>query len=300
MGVVNVTPDSFSDGGQFLDPERATEHGLSLIKQGADVLDVGGESTRPGAAPVAAEEELRRILPVIEALSARGGAPISVDTTKAEVARRAVEAGARIVNDISGGLADPRMIPTVARLREDHDVFLVLMHRQGAPESMQSAPRYADALAEVGGCLRERMEAALAAGIPPNRLALDPGIGFGKSLEHNLQLLRGLSELRALGPPCSSACPGSPSSGTSRARSAPPTGRRPPNDGRPPSGNGSAGPPPRSPSRSPPAAQTSCGCMTWRSCEKRPSWPLRSAPASAWPRGASPGTPAPELQIEGD
>ncbi len=201
MGVVNVTPDSFSDGGQFLDPERATEHGLSLIEQGADVLDVGGESTRPGAAPVAAEEELRRILPVIEALSARGGAPISVDTTKAEVARRAVEAGARIVNDISGGLADPRMIPTVARLREDHDVFLVLMHRQGAPESMQSAPRYADALAEVGGCLRERMEAALAAGIPPNRLALDPGIGFGKSLEHNLQLLRGLSELRALGPP---------------------------------------------------------------------------------------------------
>ena len=201
MGVVNVTPDSFSDGGQFLAPERATEHGLHLIDEGADVLDVGGESTRPGAAPVSADEELRRILPVIEALSAQGSVPISVDTTKAEVARRAVEAGARIVNDISGGLADPEMIPTVAQLRDRFDLSLVLMHRQGPPESMQSAPQYGDALAEVGRCLRERMEAALRAGIPADRLALDPGIGFGKSLDHNLELLRGLSELRAIGPP---------------------------------------------------------------------------------------------------
>ena len=201
MGVVNVTPDSFSDGGRFLDPDRAIEHGLQLIDEGADVLDVGGESTRPGADPVPAEEELRRILPVIEALAARGSVPISVDTTKACVARLAVEAGARIVNDISGGLADPEMIPTVAQLREDHDLFLVLMHRQGAPESMQAAPRYGDALSEVRRCLQERMGAGLEAGIPADRLALDPGIGFGKSLEHNLQLLRGLTELRAVGSP---------------------------------------------------------------------------------------------------
>jgi len=201
MGVVNVTPDSFSDGGRFLDPKRAIEHGLQLAAEGAHVLDVGGESTRPGAEPVPAEEELRRILPVIEGLADQGSLPISVDTTKSAVARRAVEAGARIVNDISGGLADPGMIPTVAQLREEHDLFLVLMHRLGAPQTIQSYPTYSDALAEVRACLRERMTVALQAGIPADRVALDPGIGFGKRLEHNLELLRGLGELRALGAP---------------------------------------------------------------------------------------------------
>lgn len=201
MGVVNVTPDSFSDGGRFLDPRRAIEHGLQLAEEGAHVLDIGGESTRPGAEPVAAEEELRRILPVIEGLASQCPLPLSVDTTKAAVARRAVEAGARIVNDISGGLADPGMIPAVAELREEHDLFLVLMHRQGAPQTMQSSPTYRDALAEVRACLGERLEVAVRAGIPADRLALDPGIGFGKRLEHNLQLLRGLGELRTLGAP---------------------------------------------------------------------------------------------------
>jgi len=201
MGVVNVTPDSFSDGGRFLDPQRAIEHGLQLADEGAHVLDIGGESTRPGAEPVAAEEELRRILPVIEGLARQCSLPISVDTTKSQVARQAVQAGARIVNDISGGLADPDMIPTLAELRAEHDLFLVLMHRQGAPQTMQSSPTYVDALAEVRACLGERMEDAISAGIPADRLALDPGIGFGKRLEHNLQLLRGLRELRALGAP---------------------------------------------------------------------------------------------------
>ena len=201
MGVVNVTPDSFSDGGQFLEPERAIEHGLRLIEEGADLLDVGGESTRPGAEPVPAELELRRILPVITGLAERTPAPISVDTTKAEVARLAVEAGASVVNDISGGLADPEMIPTVRRLRDQHDLFLVLMHRQGGPLTMQASPTYQDALAEVCGSLSQRMAAALAAGLPADRLALDPGVGFGKRLEHNLALLRGIPELRDLGAP---------------------------------------------------------------------------------------------------
>lgn len=201
MGVVNVTPDSFSDGGLFIEPARAIEHGLQLVAEGADVLDVGGESTRPGAPPVSAEEELRRILPVIAGLAEQTNAPISVDTTKADVARRAVDAGASIVNDISGGLEDPQMIPTVAQLRGDRDVFLVLMHRQGAPQVMQSAPTYGDALTEVCDCLASRLSAATAAGIPADRIALDPGIGFGKRLEHNLQLLRGLPRLRSLGAP---------------------------------------------------------------------------------------------------
>lgn len=201
MGVVNVTPDSFSDGGRFLDPARAIEHGAALVAEGADVLDVGGESTRPGAAPVTAEEELRRVLPVIAGLRALGPTPISVDTTKAEVARRAVEAGATIVNDVSGGLADPRMLPTVAELRRESDLFLVLMHRQGSPETMQDAPAYRDPVDEVRACLRDRLDAAVAAGIPADRLVVDPGIGFGKRLEHNLALLRALPALRALGAP---------------------------------------------------------------------------------------------------
>lgn len=201
MGVVNVTPDSFSDGGRYLDPERAVEHGLALVEEGADVLDIGGESTRPGAAPVDAEEELRRILPVIEGLRARCDTPVSVDTTKAAVARAAVAAGATVVNDVSGGLADPEMLPTVAALRDGVDLFLVLMHRQGTPDAMQQAPAYGDPLEEVRACLEERLLAAEAAGIPRDRLVVDPGIGFGKRLDHNLALLRGLPRLRALGAP---------------------------------------------------------------------------------------------------
>lgn len=201
MGVVNVTPDSFSDGGRFFDADRAVEHGLRLVGDGADILDVGGESTRPGAAPVAEDEELRRVLPVIERLVRETRAPISIDTMKAAVARAAVEAGATIVNDVSAGLADPQMLGTVAELCRRRPVHLVLMHRQGDPATMQVAPHYDDAVAEVREHLIERVAAAERAGVPRELLAIDPGIGFGKRLPHNLALLAGLPELRRLGSP---------------------------------------------------------------------------------------------------
>ena len=204
MAVLNVTPDSFSDGGKYLDPERAVRRAKELIAQGADVLDVGGESTRPGADPVPEEEELRRVVPVIRAISAVTQAPISIDTMKSSVARAAVEAGARIVNDVSAGLADPRMLGTVAELRAGSaavDVHVVLMHRQGDPKTMQVAPTYDDPVEEVKQHLLGRAEAAMAAGIPRDRIALDPGVGFGKRLPHNLALLKRLGELRSLGYP---------------------------------------------------------------------------------------------------
>jgi dihydropteroate synthase len=196
MGVVNVTPDSFSDGGSFLDPNAAIEHGLRLVADGADILDVGGESTRPGSDPVPADEEAGRVIPVVGALVERTAVPISVDTRKAAVARGALGAGAAIVNDVTAG-ADPEMFAVV----RDAGAGLVLMHMKGEPKTMQDEPTYHDVVAEVRGFLGARVDAAVAAGIGRGRLSIDPGIGFGKTLEHNLALLRDLARLRDLGVP---------------------------------------------------------------------------------------------------
>ncbi len=197
MGIVNVTPDSFSDGGAFLDPSRAIEHGLELAAEGADLLDVGGESTRPGSDPVPVDEETRRVVPVIAALARRAGVPLSVDTTKSAVARAALDAGATIVNDVSAGCFDAAMLPLVAERRAG----FVAMHMQGTPRDMQVAPTYGDVVADVLEFLRARGYQALEAGVERGKLWIDPGIGFGKTLEHNLALLRRLSELRSLGLP---------------------------------------------------------------------------------------------------
>jgi dihydropteroate synthase len=188
MGIVNVTPDSFSDGGRFLDPDAAVAHGIELAEQGADVLDVGGESTRPGAAPVPADEELRRVIPVVERLAATTSAPVSVDTTKAAVARAALDAGATIVNDVSAGRLDPDILGVAA----DAGAGYVVMHMQGEPRTMQADPRYDDVVAQVGDFLADRVGAAHAAGVEEGAIAADPGIGFGKTVEHNLRLLAGL------------------------------------------------------------------------------------------------------------
>jgi dihydropteroate synthase len=189
-----VTPDSFSDGGRFLAPPAAVEHGLRLHRQGADLIDVGGESTRPGADRVAAREELRRVLPVVAAL-AEAGVPVSIDTTRAAVARRAVDAGAVLVNDVSGGVADPEMLPTIAAL----GVRCVLMHGRGPSATMQSLARYGDVVAEVLDELMGRVEAAVWAGVDRDRIIIDPGLGFAKQPEHNWQLLRALSALVGTG-----------------------------------------------------------------------------------------------------
>jgi dihydropteroate synthase len=198
MGIVNVTPDSFSDGGLWLDPDDAVAHGLELVEQGADILDVGGESTRPGAEPVDVAEELRRVVPVVEALGERAGAAqISIDTSKAAVARAALAAGAKLVNDVTALRGDPEMAATVA----DSGADCCLMHMLGEPRTMQREPRYADVVEEVKAFLAQRMEFALKAGIAEERIMLDPGIGFGKTVAHNLELLRRLGELVALGRP---------------------------------------------------------------------------------------------------
>ena len=194
MGVVNATPDSFSDGGLFADTETAVAHGAKLADEGADVVDIGGESTRPGAEPVSPGEELRRVLPVIEGLrAARPDVAISIDTRHPNVAAEAVAAGAAIVNDVSGG-ADPDMM----RVAAQGTAGMVLMHMQGEPGSMQVDPRYEDVVEEVHGYLRERVEAALFDGVEAEQLCVDPGIGFGKNLEHNLALLRDLGRFRDL------------------------------------------------------------------------------------------------------
>jgi dihydropteroate synthase len=199
MGVLNVTPDSFSDGGAFEDdPLAAVEHGRRLAGEGADILDVGGESTRPGAAPVSAEEERRRVVPVIEGLAALGlPVQVSIDTMKLEVAEAAVDAGATYVNDVTAFRHDPDLAGFVA----DRGLDCCLMHMLGEPRTMQADPRYGDVVADVKAFLEERLAAAVAAGVPEARIQLDPGIGFGKTLEHNLELLRRLDEIVALGRP---------------------------------------------------------------------------------------------------
>jgi dihydropteroate synthase len=197
MGVVNVTPDSFSDGGLFLDAEAAVEQGRRLAVEGAAILDVGGESTRPGADPVDQEEELRRVLPVVERLAADGGARISIDTTKSAVARAALDAGATIVNDVSAFRFDPGMAALVAESGAD----CCLMHMLGEPRTMQQDPRYDDVVADIKAFLEERLAFATSEGVPEERVWLDPGIGFGKTIEHNLELLRRLDEIVAIGRP---------------------------------------------------------------------------------------------------
>ena len=197
MGILNVTPDSFSDGGLYLDAEAAAERGLSLAADGADIIDIGGESTRPGADAVPADEEIRRVVPVVEALRKRSPVLISVDTTKADVARHALAAGADIINDISALRFDPGLAGVVAGA----GAGLVLMHMKGTPRTMQVAPSYEDLLGEVRGFLEHRLREAVAAGIPAERILVDPGIGFGKRLEHNLTLINRLEVFEDLGRP---------------------------------------------------------------------------------------------------
>jgi dihydropteroate synthase len=197
MGILNVTPDSFSDGGRYVDAERAVTHARDMAAAGADIIDIGGESTRPGAAPLAHEEELRRIIPLIERLSAELAVPISVDTYKSSVAKKAIEAGARIVNDI-GGL---RFSHDMANVVADSGVAVVIMHIKGTPRDMQQSPVYDDVVGEVMAYLEESIEIAVRAGVDREKILIDPGIGFGKTLEHNLIILNRLEEFRALGRP---------------------------------------------------------------------------------------------------
>jgi dihydropteroate synthase len=196
MGIVNVTPDSFSDGGLYLDAVRAIEHARELAAEGADLLDVGGESTRPGARAVSAEEELGRVLPVLEGLG-DVGVPVSIDTSKAAVAELALNAGAEVVNDVTALRADPRLAAICAA----RGCEVVLMHMLGTPRTMQDAPVYGDVVSDVKGFLAERIDFAIRNGIAEDRILIDPGIGFGKTTDHNLELLRRLSELRDLGRP---------------------------------------------------------------------------------------------------
>ncbi len=197
MGILNVTPDSFSDGGRYVDVDAALAHGVEMVRQGASIVDVGGESTRPGAEAVPLEEELERVIPVVRGLRARVAAPISIDTYKEAVARPALEAGADMVNDISALRFDPAMAGLVAA----EDVPVVLMHMQGRPRTMQRAPRYVDVVREVAAFLRERAAFAVERGVGAHRIVVDPGIGFGKDMGHNLELLRRLDALVALGRP---------------------------------------------------------------------------------------------------
>lgn len=197
MGVVNATPDSFSDGGHYFDPGLAADHAAELFANGADIVDIGGESTRPGATPVSLEEERRRVLPVIDRIAKTAVGPVSIDTTKAEIARRALDSGAVVVNDISGLSFDPQMVSVCARA----NAGVVCMHMQGNPATMQLAPRYGDVVSEIADYLASRLEALEQAGIPRERVVVDPGIGFGKTAEHNIALLRNVARLRSLGRP---------------------------------------------------------------------------------------------------
>jgi dihydropteroate synthase len=197
MGIVNVTPDSFSDGGRHADVEAAVAHGLKLVADGADLLDIGGESTRPYSTPVEAEEEWRRVGEVVHRLTREAGVPVSIDTSKAVVAARAIAAGAEIINDVTGLEGDPDMVHVAV----ESGAAVCAMHMQGTPQTMQVAPRYDDVVAEIHGYLRRRRDALVAAGIPLERLCLDPGIGFGKTHEHNLALLAAAGRFLDLGTP---------------------------------------------------------------------------------------------------
>jgi dihydropteroate synthase len=197
MGIVNVTPDSFSDGGRYLDPAAAVEHGLKLVAEGAEILDIGGESTRPGSQPVPLDEELRRVLPVVSGLAAKTNVPLSVDTNKAEVARQTLDAGASIINDVTGLRGDPDM-PRVAAM---YQAGVIVMHMQGTPATMQANPTYADVVREVREFFEERLQALKAAGIAEAAISFDPGIGFGKTQDHNLDLLANLDVFLPLNRP---------------------------------------------------------------------------------------------------
>jgi dihydropteroate synthase len=197
MGILNVTPDSFSDGGQFFDAEAALKQARFLADDGADIIDVGGESTRPHAQPVSSVEEIRRVVPVIEAIASSVETPISIDTTKASVAEAALDAGASIVNDVSAGRFDPALLPLVA----SRGVPVVLMHMLGEPRTMQDDPRYVDVTNDVKAFLRERAQAARTAGVEAGKIVIDPGFGFGKTAHHNLELLANLDDLMDLGYP---------------------------------------------------------------------------------------------------
>ena len=192
MGVLKVTPDSFSEGGEFFDPNAAIERGIQIAAEGADIIDIGGESTRPGAEPVSAKEELKRVIPVIEKLRAKIDILISIDTSKAEVASAALDAGASIINDVTAGRGDKQMLPLTAT----RNAALVLMHMQGEPRTMQKNPHYGDVVREVTDFFRQQYGRAIECGVDPMRLAFDPGIGFGKTLEHNLSLLKDIDRLR--------------------------------------------------------------------------------------------------------
>ena len=197
MGVLNVTPDSFSDGGRYFDQDKAIAHGMRMVEEGADLIDVGGESTRPGSKPLALEEELKRIIPVIETLAGKVDVPISIDTYKSAVASRAIDVGAQIINDISGLHFDP----AVAKVAAKQDTPLVLMHIRGTPETMQKEVHYPSLLSEILQSLRESIQKAESYGVDPDQIIIDPGIGFGKNLEHNLLIIKHLSEFRVLGKP---------------------------------------------------------------------------------------------------
>jgi dihydropteroate synthase len=193
MGVLNVTPDSFSDGGEFLITDKAIERGLQIAAEGAHIIDVGGESTHPGSQPVTADEELQRVIPVLEELHRKVDVPMSIDTSKAEVARAAIKAGASIVNDVTGGRGDEQMLPLVAETKS----AFIIMHMQGTPRTMQIQPRYTDVVAEISEFFRQQYARAIGLNIDPMAIAFDPGIGFGKTLEHNLELLAHLERLHA-------------------------------------------------------------------------------------------------------
>jgi dihydropteroate synthase len=197
MGILNITPDSFSDGELFFEPHKAIEHGLLMAEEGADIIDVGGESSRPGSDPIPLDEELKRVIPVIEGLASRLEIPISVDTYKSQVAERATEAGAQMINDISGLRFDPQMPAVAAR----YDTPLIIMHIKGSPKTMQQDPSYEDLMSEIIGYLREGIEKAEQGGVDPQQVIIDPGIGFGKRIQDNLVIINRLDALNTLGRP---------------------------------------------------------------------------------------------------
>jgi dihydropteroate synthase len=197
MGILNVTPDSFSDGGSFIDPNAAVDRALEMVEQGADIIDIGGESTRPGADPVVATDEIRRTVPVIEKIREQSDIPVSIDTTKSDVARLALEAGADMINDVSALESDPEMADLVV----EYGAGVILMHMKGTPRTMQSNPTYGNVIDEVRDYLKARIAVAIQHGIARDHIVIDPGIGFGKTTEHNLALLRGLPELAGCGGP---------------------------------------------------------------------------------------------------